>query len=70
MHRIIVERQIVATVPGKTAEARLADTAELLKGDIAEGEIAQAERDERPILFPCRSPRTNKAHRAARQARK
>jgi hypothetical protein len=32
-----------ATIP--SAEARLADTAELLKGDLAPAEIAQAERD-------------------------
>jgi len=44
-HALIERLPALATHVKETAEARLADTAEVLKGDIAAGEIAQAERD-------------------------
>jgi voltage-gated potassium channel len=44
-HALIERLPDLAAHVKETAEARLADTAEALKGDIAEGEIAQAERD-------------------------
>jgi voltage-gated potassium channel len=44
-HALIERLPVLSAHVKETAEARLADTAELLKGDIAEAEIAQAERD-------------------------
>lgn len=44
-HALIARVPALAAHVRETAEARLADTAELLKGDIAAGEIKQAERD-------------------------
>ncbi len=44
-HALIVRLPVLSAHVKETAEARLADTAELLKGDIAAAEIAQAERD-------------------------
>jgi len=44
-HALIERMPALAAHVKETAEARLADTAEILKGDIAAGEIAQAERD-------------------------
>jgi voltage-gated potassium channel len=44
-HALIERLPDLAAHVKETAEARLADTAELLKGDIAPAEIAQAERD-------------------------
>jgi voltage-gated potassium channel len=44
-HALIERLPVLAAHVKDTAEARLADTAELLKGDIAPAEIAQAERD-------------------------
>lgn len=44
-HALIERLPELAAHVKETAEARLADTADLLKGDIAAGEIAQAERD-------------------------
>jgi voltage-gated potassium channel len=44
-HALIERMPILAGHVKETAEARLADTAEVLKGDIAAGEIALAERD-------------------------
>ena len=44
-HALIERLPVLSAHVRETAEARLADTAELLKGDIAAAEIAQAERD-------------------------
>src|SRR5207253_4132217 len=44
-HALIDRLPALAAHLKETAEARLADTAEILKGDIAAGEIALAERD-------------------------
>ena len=44
-HALIERLPILSSHVKETAEARLADTAEILKGDIAPAEIAQAERD-------------------------
>jgi len=44
-HALIERVPTLAAHVKETAEARLADTAEILRGDIAAGEIAQAERD-------------------------
>lgn len=44
-HALIERLPALAAHVRETAEARLADTAEILKGDIAAGEIALAERD-------------------------
>jgi len=44
-HALIDRLPDLAAHVKDTAEARLADTAELLKGDLAPAEIAQAERD-------------------------
>jgi len=44
-HALIERLPALAAHVKETADARLADTAEILKGDIAAGEIALAERD-------------------------
>lgn len=44
-HALIERMPALAAHVMETAEARLADTAEVMKGDIAAGEIALAERD-------------------------
>ena len=44
-HALIERLPALAAHVKETAEARLADTAEILKGDIAPAEIALAERD-------------------------
>jgi len=44
-HALIERLPVLSAHVKETAEARLADTAELLKGDIAPAEIAMAERD-------------------------
>jgi voltage-gated potassium channel len=44
-HALIERLPVLSAHVKETAEARLADTAEILKGDIAPAEIAQAERD-------------------------
>jgi len=44
-HALIARLPALAAHLKETAEARLADTAQVLKGDIAAGEIAQANRD-------------------------
>jgi voltage-gated potassium channel len=44
-HALIERMPALAAHVKETAEARLADTAEVMKGDIAAGEIALAERD-------------------------
>jgi voltage-gated potassium channel len=44
-HALIERLPVLSAHVKETAEARLADTAEILKGDMAPAEIAQAERD-------------------------
>jgi voltage-gated potassium channel len=44
-HALIERMPALAAHVKETAEARLADTAEILKGDVGASEIAQAERD-------------------------
>ena len=47
-HALIERVPALAAHVHKTAKARLADTAQALKGDIAAGEIAQAAHDDQP----------------------
>jgi voltage-gated potassium channel len=44
-HALIERMPVLSAHVKETAEARLADTAGALKGDLAPAEIAQAERD-------------------------
>jgi len=48
-HALIERVPALAAHIKKTAKARLADTAEMHKGDLADGEIAQAETDDGPL---------------------